>query len=65
MYKEDIVDIMSNAVEKSITAHQKQRNVSDEEISEMLQWNRPNLDYQNEKVLEEMVSAGLLSVDVI
>lgn len=65
MYKEDIVDIMSNAVEKSITAHQKQRNVSDEEISEMLQWNRPNLDYQNEKVLEEMISAGLLSVDVI
>ena len=64
MYKEDIVDIMSNAVEKSITAHQKQRNVSDEEISEMLQWNRPTLDYQNEKVLEEMISAGLLSVNV-
>lgn len=65
MYKEDVVDIMSNAVEKSITAFQKQRNVSDEEISEMLKWKRPSLDYQNEIILEEMIRAGLLSIDVI
>lgn len=65
MFKENIVDIMSDAIEADIVAHHRHKNIPEEEIQEMIKWQRPQLDHANDVILTEMIKHGLIAVDVI
>jgi hypothetical protein len=65
MYKEDIVDIMSEAIAKSNRDLMRYQGMQDEEISEHLNWSRPALDYANEMVLEALIANNIVSRDTV
>lgn len=65
MRKEDIVDIMSQAIAKSNEDLMRYQGMGDHEISENLNWARPSLDYANEMVLEAMIAHGIVSKDIV
>ena len=65
MYKEDIIDIMSEAIAKSNEDLMRYQGMNDAEISEHLNWNRPALDYANEMVLEALIANGVVPGDTV
>ena len=65
MYKEDIIDIMSEAIAKSNKDLMRYQGMNDTEISEHLNWNRPALDYANEMVLEALIANGVVPGDTV
>lgn len=65
MFKEDIVDIMSEAIEADIIAHHRHKNVPENDIEQMVKWQRPQLDHANDIILTELINRGLVTVDVI
>jgi hypothetical protein len=65
MYKEDIIDIMSEAIAKSNEDLMRYQGMNDKEISEQLNWNRPALDYANEMVLDALIANGVVSKDTV
>jgi hypothetical protein len=65
MLKEEIIDIMSKAIEKSTEQFMKYQGLEDNQIKESMNWNRPALDYANELALAALVENNLIDPNII
>jgi hypothetical protein len=63
MTKDELVEIMSNSVEETNRRHATSRNMPIDEYEVLAKWNRPNLDYTNEMIVEELVRKNIISVE--
>jgi hypothetical protein len=60
VYKEDVIDIMSAAILKSQEDMMKYRGMSDTEISDNLNWSKPQIDHANELILNELIKHNIV-----
>jgi hypothetical protein len=63
MTKEDLIEIMSNSVEETNRRHAISKKMPMDEYEALVKWNRPNLDYTNEMIVEELVRRKIVSVE--
>jgi hypothetical protein len=63
MLKEELVAIMSNAVEETNRKHAISNNLNMQEYENNLIWSRPGLDYTNEMIVEELVRRGIIELE--
>lgn len=63
MTKDELIEIMSNSVEETNRRHAISKKMPIEDYELLAKWNRPNLDYTNEMVVEELVRKNIISVD--
>ena len=65
MYKEDVIDIMSAVILKSQEDMMKYRGMSDREISDNLNWSKPQIDHANELILNELLAHNIVPQDTV
>jgi hypothetical protein len=63
MTKDELVEIMSNSVEETNRRHAISKKMPMDEYEVLAKWNRPNLDYTNEMLVEDLVRKNIISVE--
>jgi hypothetical protein len=63
MTKDELVEIMSNSAEETGRRHAKSSLMPLEEYEMIANKNRPNLDYTNEMIVEELVRRKIVSIE--